>query len=122
MTLPQTSRRQSTERSPSSGPTGQAPQKAKHWLAASCGWPQSNGASATSTYASASRATPVEMLRRVAPDLSALAVCADQENSLGASRGAPEALSGVALRAPVLLTDTARISQLEPGLRDAVLP
>jgi hypothetical protein len=45
---------------------------------------------------------------------------AEQENILGASRGVPEALAGWRCEHSVLLTDTARISQLEPGLRDAV--
>jgi release factor glutamine methyltransferase len=64
------------------------------------------------------------MLLRVTADLSDLVVCADQaeqENILGASRGAPEPLAVWRCERPVLLTDTARISQLEPGLRDAVL-
>jgi tRNA1(Val) A37 N6-methylase TrmN6 len=64
------------------------------------------------------------MLLRVAPDLSELAVCAEQaeqEHILGASRGVPEALAVWRCERPVLLTDTARISQLEPGVRDAVL-
>jgi methylase of polypeptide subunit release factors len=64
------------------------------------------------------------MLLQVAADLSELLVCAEQaeqENILGASRGAPEPLAVWRCERPVLLTDTARISQLEPGLRDAVL-
>ena len=64
------------------------------------------------------------MLLRVAPGLSELEVCveqAEQENILGATRGAPEALAVWRRERPVLLTDTARISRLEPGLRDAVL-
>ena len=64
------------------------------------------------------------MLLRVAPDLSELDVCAeqaDQENILGASRGVPEPLVVWRCQRPVLLTDTARVSQLEPRLRDAVL-
>jgi release factor glutamine methyltransferase len=64
------------------------------------------------------------MLLRVAPDLSELVVCAEQaeqEDILGASRGAREALPVWRCERPVLLTDTARISQLEPGVRDAVL-
>jgi hypothetical protein len=64
------------------------------------------------------------MLIRVAPDLSEFVVCADQagqENILGAGRGTAEPLAVWRCERPVLLTDTARISQLEPGLRDAVL-
>ena len=64
------------------------------------------------------------MLLRVAADLSELVVCAERaehENILGASRGAPEALAVWRCERAVLLTDTARISQPEPGLRDAVL-
>jgi tRNA1(Val) A37 N6-methylase TrmN6 len=64
------------------------------------------------------------MLLRVGPDLSELVVCAEQaeqENILGASRGTLEPLEVWRSENPVLLTDTARIAQLEPGLRDAVL-
>jgi tRNA1(Val) A37 N6-methylase TrmN6 len=64
------------------------------------------------------------MQLRVAPDLSELVVCAEQaeqENILGASKGAPEPLEVWRCEHPVLLTDTARIARLEPGLRDAVL-
>jgi len=64
------------------------------------------------------------MLIRVAPDLSELVVCADraeQENILGAGRGTAEPLAVWRCERPALLTDTARISQLEPGRRDAVL-
>jgi len=63
------------------------------------------------------------MLLRVASDLSELVVCAEcseQESILGASRGRPEPLEVWRCPDPVLLTDTARIAQLEPGLRDAV--
>ena len=64
------------------------------------------------------------MLLRVARDLSELVVCperAEHENILGASRGVPEPLVVWRCQRPVLLTDTARVSQLEPRLRDAVL-
>jgi len=64
------------------------------------------------------------MLLRVTPDLSEIVVCAEQaeqENILGASRGTAEPLEVWRCENPVLLTDTARIAQLEPGLRDAVL-
>ena len=64
------------------------------------------------------------MLLRVAPDLSEVVVCAEQaeqESILGASRGTAEPLEVWRCENPVLLTDTARIAQLEPGLRDAVL-
>jgi tRNA1(Val) A37 N6-methylase TrmN6 len=63
------------------------------------------------------------MLLRVATDLSELAVCAEcseQESILGASQGKPEPLEVWRCPEPVLLTDTARIARLEPGLRDAV--
>jgi tRNA1(Val) A37 N6-methylase TrmN6 len=63
------------------------------------------------------------VLLRVASDLSELIVCAEhseQESILGASRGTPEPLEVWRCPEPVLLTDTARIAQLEPGLRDAV--
>ena len=65
------------------------------------------------------------MLLRVAPDLSELVVWAEQaeqENILGAGRGVPVALAVWRRERPVLLTATARSSQLEPGPRDAVLP
>jgi SAM-dependent methyltransferase len=64
------------------------------------------------------------MLLRVATDLSELLVCAEQaeqESILGASHGAPEPLEVWRCEHPVLLTDTARITALEPGLRDTVL-
>ena len=64
------------------------------------------------------------MLLGVVPDPPELAVCAEQaeqENFLGASRGAPEPLAVCRCERHALLRDTARISQLEPGLRDAVL-
>jgi len=64
------------------------------------------------------------MLLRVATDLSELVVGAEQaeqENILGADRGVPEPLEVWRCEHPVLLTDTARIAALEPGLRDAVL-
>src|SRR5215471_9222866 len=64
------------------------------------------------------------MLLRVATDLSELVVGAEQaeqENILGASRGVREPLEVWRCEHPVLLTDTARIGALEPGLRDAVL-
>ena len=64
------------------------------------------------------------MLLRVATDLSELVVGAEQaeqENILGADRGVPEPLEVWRCEHPVLLTDTARIATLEPGLRDAVL-
>ena len=63
------------------------------------------------------------MLLRVAQDLSELAACAEQteqENILGASRR-PRVARGVALPAPVLLTDTARRLAARTGLRDAAL-
>ena len=65
------------------------------------------------------------MLLRVARDLSELVVCperAEHENILGASRGVPEPLVVWRCQRPVLLTDTTRVSQLEPGLRDASFP
>jgi hypothetical protein len=64
------------------------------------------------------------MLLRVAPDLSELVVCAEQaeqENILAAGRGVQESLAVLRRERPVLLTDTARSSQLEPGPRDTVL-
>ena len=64
------------------------------------------------------------MLLRVAPDLSELVVCAEQaeqENILGARQESPSGSRWDPASARVLLTDTARVSQLEPRLRDAVL-
>jgi SAM-dependent methyltransferase len=64
------------------------------------------------------------MLLQVATDLSELIVCAEpaeQENILGVSRGGPGPLQVWRCEHPVLLTDTAQITALEPGLRDAVL-
>jgi hypothetical protein len=61
------------------------------------------------------------MLLRVVPGPSQLAVCAEQDNIVGASRGAPEPLAVCRCERPVLLTHTARISQLESGLRDTGL-
>jgi SAM-dependent methyltransferase len=64
------------------------------------------------------------MLLRVATDLSELVVCAEQaeqENVLGASHSLHEPLEVWRCERPVLLTDTAQITALEPGLRDTVL-
>jgi tRNA1(Val) A37 N6-methylase TrmN6 len=64
------------------------------------------------------------MLLRVATDLSELVICAEpteQEHIFGASRAEPGPLEVWRCEHPVLLTDTARIAGLEPGLRDAVL-
>ena len=64
------------------------------------------------------------MIIDVAADLSALTVLAErseQETILGARRGADVPVAVWSTRDPVLLTDTARIGALDPGLRDAVL-
>jgi hypothetical protein len=60
----------------------------------------------------------------VAVDLSKLTVLAErseQETILGARAGAEEPLEVWSCPDPVLLTDTARIGQLQAGLRDAVI-
>jgi release factor glutamine methyltransferase len=59
----------------------------------------------------------------VRSDLSRLTVLAErgeQETILGASRGSEEPLAVWTCPDPVLMTDTARIGALAPGLRDAV--
>jgi SAM-dependent methyltransferase len=63
------------------------------------------------------------MIIDVATDLSCLTVLAEsaeQENILGARHGTVEPLAVWSCNDPVLLTDTARIAAIEPGLRDAV--
>ena len=63
------------------------------------------------------------MIIDVTTDLSALTVLAErgeQETILGASKGAKEPLAVWTCPDPVLMTDTARIGALAPGLRDAV--
>jgi hypothetical protein len=64
------------------------------------------------------------MLIRVATDLKRLTVFAEkpeQEVILGARQGDVAPLRVWTCEDPVLMTDTARIGALEPGLRDAVL-
>jgi len=63
------------------------------------------------------------MLIEVTPDLSALTLYAErseQELILGARHGEDKPLAVWSCPQPVLLTDNAKIGELEPGLRDAV--
>jgi hypothetical protein len=63
------------------------------------------------------------MIIDVASDLSSMTVLAEraeQENILGSRHGSEAPLPVWTCENPVLLTDTARIAALEPGLRDAL--